>query len=241
MLRSTDEADSIAGDKLEGSIHEVEQTDIDADGHVTKQKEGTLTPTNPSEYIASTTLTRSCPMLPRRTSKVVVSARNSSQVKSTVEYTASDRNKAHDDRRRTPTLQDRAFVSPGRGGEHHPLEIDAQRRCLDLHDVVVLDLPGHEYRKLNTPPSKTVSSGTLAPSPPVQPHLVVRGTLSTDGKEPISSGSAVATYRADAAFDHEFRRPRRFPSWLRSCAPSRKSGPTPGKDCGVQKPLVLCG
>ena len=48
-IRSSVEVDEVPGDKLEGTLHEIETTTLSSDGSVVKQKiQGTLTVNNPS-------------------------------------------------------------------------------------------------------------------------------------------------------------------------------------------------
>ncbi len=210
VLRSTDEVDSIAGDKLEGSIHEVEQTDIDADGHVTKQKvTGTLTLTNPSEgdrvYDVDAVMSDSGST--DLDGHVVSVEELEPGQEHVVEYTVSDRNMLMMTERfdTNPARDKERSLSLAMGSENTiALEIDVRNvGGSDLHDVVVtrplpagMNVAEAEHASVDDG-ALTWDVGTLATG--ATSTLVVRGTLSTDGKAPISSGSAVATYRADAA------------------------------------------
>ncbi|MBV18962.1 MAG: hypothetical protein CMA56_03755 [Euryarchaeota archaeon] len=210
VLRSTDEVDSIAGDKLQGSIHEVEHTDIDADGHVTKQKvTGTLTLTNPSEgdRVYDVDAVMSDAASTNLEGHVVSVEELEPGQEHVVEYTVSDRNMLMMTERfdTNPARDKERSLSLAMGAENTiALEIDVRNvGASDLHDVVV-SRPLPAGMSVTEAEHASVEDGALSwdvgmLATGASSTLVVRGTLTTDGKEPISSGSAVATYRADAA------------------------------------------
>ena len=210
VLRSTDEVDNIAGDKLEGSIHEVEQTTVDADGHVTKQKvKGTLTLSNPSEgdRVYDVDAVMSDAGSTDLKGHVVSVEELEPGQEHVVKYTVSDRNMLMMAERfdTNPARDKERSLSLAMGAEN-TIAMEIELRNVggsDLHDVVVTR-PLPEGMNVSEAEHATVDDGTLTwevgmLATGASSTIVVRGTLSVDSKDPISSGSAVATYRADAA------------------------------------------
>jgi len=210
VLRSTDEVDSIAGDKLEGSIHEVETTNVDADGHVTKQKvAGTLMLSNPSkdDRVYDVDAVMSDAGSTNLKGHVISVEELEPGQEHVVEYTVSDRNMLMMSERfdTNPARDKERSLSLAMGAENTiALELELRNvGASDLHDVVVTR-PLPEGMTVSEAEHATVDDGTLTWDVGVlttgaSSTIMVRGTLSVDGKDPISSGSAVATYRADSA------------------------------------------
>ena len=210
VLRSTDEVDNIAGDKLEGSIHEVEDTTVDADGHVTKQKvTGTLTLSNPSkdDRVYDVDAVMSDSSSTNLKGNVVSVEELEPGQEHAVSYTVSDRNMLMMAERfdTNPARDKERSLSLAMGAENTiSLELEVRNvASTGLHDVVVTR-PLPDGMNVTEVEHATVEDGTLTwdvghLDVGASSTIVVRGTLVATGKDPVSSGAATATYRADAA------------------------------------------
>ncbi|DAC36084.1 MAG TPA: hypothetical protein D7H96_04335, partial [Candidatus Poseidoniales archaeon] len=210
VLRSSDEVDSIAGDKLEGSIREVETTDIDAEGHVTKQKvTGTLTLSNPSkdDRVYDVDAVMSDSGSTNLKGNVVSVEELEPGQEHVVDYTVSDRNMLMMTERfdTNPARDKERSLSLAMGAENTlSLELEVRNVASSaLYDVVVTR-PLPKGMNVTEVEHATVEDGTLSwdvghMEAGATSTIVVRGTLSVSGKKPVSSGSATATYRADSA------------------------------------------
>ena len=198
VLRSTDEVDSIAGDKLEGSIHEVETTKVDADGHVTKQKvTGTLVLSNPSkdDRVYDVDAVMSDAGSTNLKGHVISVEELEPGQEHAVEYTVSDRNMLMMSERfdTNPARDKERSLSLAMGAENTiALELELRNvGASDLHDVVVTR-PLPEGMTVSEAEHATVDDGTLTWDVGVlatgaSSTIMVRGTLSVDGKDPISA------------------------------------------------------
>ena len=91
-IRSSAEVDEVPGDKLEGTLHEVETATLASDGTVIKQKiQGTLTVNNPSAEIEFTTLTFCLTTQIQQTlAEIKSQLMNLKQVRTMSKYSVSD-------------------------------------------------------------------------------------------------------------------------------------------------------
>jgi uncharacterized repeat protein (TIGR01451 family) len=211
VLRSVDEVDSIAGDKLQGSIVEVETTTVDVDGHVVSQQvEGTLTLLNPSEsdrvYDVDAVMTNT-DGTSLEAAIVNVEELEPGQ-EHVVTYVVNDHSMlAMRERFDSNPARDKEASSSlalGDSGNAVRIEVDVQNlSAVPLHDVEVRrPLPAgmvvDEVEHATVEDGEVVwTVGSLGVG--VQQTMVVRGTISVEEAKPIACGSAVATYRADAA------------------------------------------
>jgi uncharacterized repeat protein (TIGR01451 family) len=211
VLRSVDEVDSIAGDKLRGSIVEVETTTVDPDGHVTSQKvEGTLTLLNPSE--TDRVYDVDAVMANTEGTSIGATVVNVEELEPGQDHVVTYVVKDH----HMLALRERFDSNPARDKEASSslamnadgntvcIEVDVQNlAAVTLHDVEVRrPLPAgmvvDEVEHATVNDGDVVwSIGTLDVG--AQQTMVVRGTITVEDSSPIASGSAVATYRADAA------------------------------------------
>jgi uncharacterized repeat protein (TIGR01451 family) len=211
VLRSVDEVDSIAGDKLQGSIVEVESTTVDVDGHVVSQKvEGTLTLLNPSEsdrvYDVDAVMTNT------DGTSIEAAIVNVEELEPgqehVVTYVVNDHSMlAMRERFDSNPARDKEASSSlalGPSGNAVCIEVDVQNlSAVPLHDVEVRrPLPAgmvvDEVEHATVEDGEVVwAVGSLGVG--VQQTMVVRGTITVEDAKPIACGSAVATYRADAA------------------------------------------
>ena len=210
VLRSTDEVDNIVGDKLEGSIHEVEHTTVDAEGHVTEQSvSGTLTLRNPSEgdRVYDVDAVMSDAGSTDLEGHVISVEELEPGQDHTVEYTVSDRSMLQMTERfdTNPARDKERSLSLAMGVENTiSLELEVRNvAATALHDVVVTR-PLPAGMNVTEAEHATVNDGTLTwevghLASGASSSVVVRGSLKADGKDAVSGGSAVATYRADAA------------------------------------------
>ena len=210
VLRSTDEVDNIVGDKLEGRIHEVEHTTVDAEGHVTEQSvSGTLTLSNPSEgdrvYDVDAVMA-DAGSTDLEGHVISVEELEPGQEHS-VEYTVSDRNMLQMTERfdTNPARNKERSLSLAMGADNTiSLEIEVRNvAATGLHDVVVTR-PLPAGMNVTEVEHATVNDGTLTwevghLEAGASSSVIVRGSLTVGSKDAVSSGSAVATYRADAA------------------------------------------
>ena len=209
-LRSTDEVDSIVGDKLEGSIHEVEHATVDAEGHVTEQSvTGTLTLTNPSEgdRVYDVDAVMSDAGSTNLESHVISVEELEPGQEHAVEYTVSDRNMLQMTERfdTNPARDKERSLSLAMGVDNTiSLELEVRNvAATGLHDVVVTR-PLPAGMNVTEAEHATVNDGTLTwevghLAAGASSSVVVRGSLKVEAKDAVSGGSAVATYRADAA------------------------------------------
>ncbi len=211
VLRSVDEVDSIAGDKLQGSIVEVETTTVDVDGHVVSQQvEGTLTLLNPSEsdrvYDVDAVMTNT-DGTSLEAAIVNVEELEPGQ-EHVVTYVVNDHSMLAMRERfdSNPARDKEASSSLALGDSRNAvrIEVDVQNlSAVPLHDVEVRrPLPAgmvvDEVEHATVEDGEVVwTVGSLGVG--VQQTMVVRGTISVEEAKPIACGSAVATYRADAA------------------------------------------
>ncbi|MDP6234049.1 MAG: hypothetical protein QF839_07735, partial [Candidatus Poseidoniaceae archaeon] len=210
VLRSTDEVDSIVGDKLEGSIHEVEHTTVDAEGHVTEQSvSGTLTLSNPSkgDRVYDVDAVMADAGSTDLEGHVISVEELEPGQEHSVEYTVSDRNMLQMTERfdTNPARDKERSLSLAMGADNTiSLEIEVRNvAATGLHDVVVTR-PLPAGMNVTEVEHATVNDGTLTwevghLAAGDSSSVVVRGSLTVDSKDAVSSGSAVATYRADAA------------------------------------------
>jgi hypothetical protein len=210
VLRSTDEVDNIVGDKLKGSIHEVEHTTVDAEGHVTEQSvSGTLTLSNPSKgdrvYDVDAVMA-DAGSTDLKGHLISVEELEPGQEHS-VNYTVSDRNMLQMTERfdTNPARDKERSLSLAMGADNTiSLELEVRNVAANsLHDVVV-NRPLPAGMNVTEVEHATVNDGTLTwevghLAAGASSSVIVRGTLTVESKDAVSSGSAVATYRADAA------------------------------------------
>ena len=209
-IRSRAEVEAVHGDKLEGTLHEVETTTLNADGNIIKQNvKGTLTVNNPSaddriydidvllDNIGATDLGGE---------HVSVDELEPSK-KHTESYKVSGK--------QMMTLRERLDTNPSRSQERSlsvaigedpgPLSLELEVENLsgvELHDVVVTR-PLADAMHFEMAPGAELDDGVITwtvgrlQAGETQ-TLALEGTISVDSTKAIKAGKAAATYKADA-------------------------------------------
>jgi hypothetical protein len=213
-IRSISEVEAVPGDKLEGTLHEVETTTLNADGAIIKQSvKGTLTVNNPSTD--------------DRIYDIDVLLDNIDATDIGGEHVSVDElepSKNHTmaykvNGKQMMTLRERLDTNPSRGQERSlsvaigedpgaiALELEVENLSgVDLHDVVVTrELP--EAMHFETAGGAELDEGQLIwtvgrlPAGESQ-RLTLQGTIAVSSTKTIKAGKATATYRADATLSN---------------------------------------
>ena len=213
-IRSISEVESVPGDKLEGTLHEVETTTLNADGAIIKQSvKGTLTVNNPSAD--------------DRIYDIDVLLDNIDATDIGGEHVSVDElepSKNHTmaykvNGKQMMTLRERLDTNPSRAQERSlsvaigedpgelALELEVENLSgVELHDVVVTrELP--ESMNFETAGGAELDEGTLTWNvgrlqAGESQRLMLQGTISVSSTKAIKAGKATATYRADATLSN---------------------------------------
>ena len=213
-IRSLSEVESVPGDKLEGTLHEVETTTLNADGAIIKQSvKGTLTVNNPSAD--------------DRIYDIDVLLDNIDATDIGGEHVSVDElepSKNHTmaykvNGKQMMTLRERLDTNPSRAQERSlsvaigedpgeiALEIEVENLSgVELHDVVVTrELP--EAMHFETAGGAELDEGTLTWNvgrlqAGESQRLMLQGTIAVSSTKAIKAGKATATYRADATLSN---------------------------------------
>ena len=213
-IRSRAEVESVHGDKLEGTLHEVETTTLNADGNIIKQSvKGTLTVNNPSaddriydidvllDNIESTDLGGD---------HVSVDELEPSK-NHTESYKVSGK--------QMMTLRERLDTNPARSQERSlsvaigedpgPLSLELEVENLsgaELHDVVV-SRPLASAMHFEMASGAELDDGKIVWTvgrlqPGEKQTLSLEGTIQVDSTKAIKAGKASATYKAEATLSN---------------------------------------
>ena len=209
-IRSLADVEAVLGDKLEGTLHEVESTTLNAEGVIIKQSvKGTLTVNNPSaddriydidvllDNIGATDI-----------GGEHVSVDELEPTKShTMAYKVSGK--------QMMTLRERLDTNPSRSQERSlsvaigedpgPLALELEVENLsgvELHDVVVTR-PLADEMHFEMVGGAEIEDGVITWTvgrlqPGEKQTLSMEGTINVTSSKAISGGKATATYRADA-------------------------------------------
>jgi ribosomal protein L12E/L44/L45/RPP1/RPP2 len=209
-IRSLAEVEAVLGDKLEGTLHEVETTTLNADGAIIKQSvKGTLTVNNPSAD--------------DRIYDIDVLLDNIESTDIGGEHVSVDElepSKNHTmaykvNGKQMMTLRERLDTNPSRDQERSlsvaigedpgaiSMELEVENLSgVDLHDVVVTR-PIPEEMHFETAGGADLDEGALTWTVGRLPAgnkqtLSLQGTISVASTKAIKAGKATASYRADA-------------------------------------------
>ena len=209
-IRSLSEVEAVLGDKLEGTLHEVETTTLNAEGAIIKQSvKGTLSVNNPSAD--------------DRIYDIDVLLDNIDATDIGGEHVSVDElepSKNHTmaykvNGKQMMTLRERLDTNPSRDQERSlsvaigedpgaiSMELEVENLAgVDLHDVVVTR-PIPEEMHFETAGGADLDEGTLTwtvgrLSAGQKQTLSLEGTISVSSTKAIKAGKATATYRADA-------------------------------------------
>ena len=209
-IRSRAEVEAVPGDKLEGTLHEVETTTLNADGNIIKQSvKGTLTVNNPSSD--------------DRIYDIDVLLDNIDSTDIGGEHVSVDElepSKNHTmaykvNGKQMMTLRERLDTNPARSQERSmsvaigedpgalALELEVENLAsVELHDVVVTRPLASEMHFEMTGGAElddgviTWTVGRLQAGE--KQTLALEGTIAVSSTKAIKAGKASATYRADA-------------------------------------------
>jgi len=209
-IRSLSEVEAVLGDKLEGTLHEVETTTLNAEGVIIKQSvKGTLTVNNPS--------------VDDRIYDIDVLLDNIDATDIGGDHVSVDElepSKNHTmaykvNGKQMMTLRERLDTNPSRDQERSlsvaigedpgaiSMELEVENLAgVDLHDVVVTR-PIPDEMHFETAGGADLDEGTLTwtvgrLSAGQKQKLSLEGTISVSSTKAINAGKATATYRADA-------------------------------------------
>ena len=209
-IRSRAEVEAVPGDKLEGTLHEVETTTLNADGNIIKQNvKGTLTVNNPSSD--------------DRIYDIDVLLDNIDSTDLGGEHVSVDElepSKNHTESykvsgKQMMTLRERLDTNPSRSQERSlsvaigedpgPLSLELEVENLsgvELHDVVVTR-PLASAMQFEMAAGAELDNGTITWTvgrlqAGEKQTLTLEGTISVDSTKAIKAGKASATYKADA-------------------------------------------
>ena len=213
-IRSRAEVEAVPGDKLEGTLHEVETTTLNADGNIIKQNvKGTLTVNNPSSD--------------DRIYDIDVLLDNIDSTDLGGEHVSVDElepSKNHTESykvsgKQMMTLRERLDTNPSRSQERSlsvaigedpgPLALELEVENLsgvELHDVVVT-------RPLASAMHFEMAAGAELEDGKItwtvgrlqageKQTLTLEGTISVESTKAIKAGKASATYKADATLSN---------------------------------------
>ena len=209
-IRSSAEVDEVPGDKLEGSLHEVETSTLNSEGEIIKQSvKGTLTINNPSAEDRIYDI------------DVILDNAESTDIggdQVSVDELEAGKNysmKYKVDGKRMLVLRERLDTNPARsqerslsvasGDEAGPLAMELEVEnisAVTLRDVSV-NRPLPDQIAFTHAGAASIDNGaivwevgTLAPGE--KQVLAIEGTITTSSTKPIDAGAATATYAADA-------------------------------------------
>ncbi len=209
-IRSRAEVEAVPGDKLEGTLHEVETTTLNADGNIIKQNvKGTLTVNNPSSD--------------DRIYDIDVLLDNIDSTDIGGEHVSVDElepSKNHTETykvngKQMMTLRERLDTNPSRSQERSlsvaigedpgPLSLELEVENLsgvELHDVTVsrpLASEMHFEMAGGAELDAGVITWTVGRLQPGETQSIsLEGTINVESTKAIKAGKASATYRADA-------------------------------------------
>ena len=209
-IRSRAEVEAVPGDKLEGTLHEVETTTLNADGNIIKQSvKGTLTVNNPSSD--------------DRIYDIDVLLDNIDSTDIGGEHVSVDElepSKNHTETykvngKQMMTLRERLDTNPSRSQERSlsvaigedpgPLSLELEVENLsgvELHDVVVsrpLASEMHFEMAGGAELDDGVITWTVGRLQAGETQTIsLEGTINVESTKAIKAGKATATYRADA-------------------------------------------
>ena len=209
-IRTASEVDAVDGDKLEGNLHEIETTTLNADGMIIKQTvKGTLTVSNPSsddriydidvmlDHIESTDMGGdhvSVDELEPSTNHTMAYKVNGKQM-----MTLRERLDTNPSRTQERSLSVAMNEDPG----DFALELEVENLCgVELHDVVVTR-PLAAEMNVETAGGATLEDGTITwtvgrLAAGQTQTLSLNGTISVASTDAIKGGVASATYKADS-------------------------------------------
>jgi hypothetical protein len=213
-IRSLAEIADVQGDKLEGTLHEVEQTTLNADGQIIKQNvKGTLTVNNPSSddrIYDIDVLLDGIDSTDMGGEHVSVDELEPSK-SHTVNYKVTGR--------QLMTLRERLDTNPSRSQERSlsvainedpcaiSLELEVENLSqVELHDVVVTR-PVPEAMTFDVAGGAEIDDGTITWNigrlhAGEKQVITLNGTITVDSTSSIKAGQAVASYRADATLSN---------------------------------------
>ena len=213
-IRSRAEVETVPGDKLEGTLHEIETTTLNADGQVIKQSvKGTLTVNNPSSE--------------DRIYDIDVMLDNIGATDIGGEHVSVDElepSKNHKmaykvNGKQMMTLRERLDTNPSRSQERSlsvamnedpgeiALEIEVENMSgVELHDVVVTR-PIPEAMHFAMTGGAEFDDGTITwnvgrLNAGEKQVISMEGTISVSSTKSIKAGQASATYRADSTLSN---------------------------------------
>ena len=209
-IRRSSEVDDVLGDKLEGALHEIETSTLNADGDIIKQDvKGVLTVRNPSESdriydidvmlnnTVNTSLAGDHVQVDELESRKEFSTKY--KVKNSRMLVMRERLDTNPDRDQERSL------SVSKGGEGGPLNMEIEVENVSgvsLTDVLVTrEMPSQ--MKMAPAGGAEIEGSELTwdigqLSAGETKTLSLSGTIHIDGIKPVSAGVAKATYKADA-------------------------------------------
>ncbi|MED5308213.1 MAG: hypothetical protein VYA95_02580, partial [Candidatus Thermoplasmatota archaeon] len=213
-IRSRDEVEKVPGDKLEGSLHEVETATLTSDGEIVKQSvKGTLTINNPSSddriYDIDVILdnAESTDIGGDHVSVDELEAGKNYSMKYKVEGMRLMALRERLDTNPARSQERSLSVSHGEEGGPIALEIEVENlSSVNLENVEVSRPIPSEITFENTGDA-TLEGSTLAwnvgtLSPGEKQVLAIEGRLVVTGTKTIKAGSASATYTADSTLSN---------------------------------------
>ena len=209
-IRKSSDVDDVPGDKLEGTLHETENSKLSADGEIIKQDvKGVLKVRNPSEsdriydidVMLNNTLNTDL-----AGDHVQVDELESRKEFSTKYKVKNSRMLVLRERLDTnPDREQERSLSVSKGGDGGPLmmEIEVENvSAVSLTDVMVTrEIPSQ--LNISATGGASIDDGTLSwdvghLAAGESSTLRLSGTIHVDGIKPINAGVAKATYKADA-------------------------------------------
>jgi len=209
-IRSRAEVEAVPGDKLEGTLHEVETTTLNADGNIIKQNvKGTLTVNNPS---ADDRIYDIDVLLDNIDSTDIGGEHVSvDELEPSKNHTMSYKVNG----KQMMTLRERLDTNPSRSQERSmsvaisedpgaiALELEVENLAtVDLHDVVVTR-PLASEMNFEMAGGAELDDGTITwtvgrLAAGEKQTIALEGTIDVSSTKAIKAGKATATYRADA-------------------------------------------
>tara|TARA_B100000683_G_scaffold193946_1_gene187013 strand:- start:14832 stop:17642 length:2811 start_codon:yes stop_codon:yes gene_type:complete len=209
-IRSRAEVEAVPGDKLEGTLHEVETTTLNADGNIIKQNvKGTLTVNNPS---ADDRIYDIDVLLDNIDSTDIGGEHVSvDELEPSKNHTMSYKVNG----KQMMTLRERLDTNPSRSQERSmsvaisedpgaiALELEVENLAtVDLHDVVVTR-PLASEMNFEMAGGAELDGGTITwtvgrLAAGEKQTIALEGTIAVSSTKAIKAGKATATYRADA-------------------------------------------
>ena len=209
-IRKSSDVDDVPGDKLEGTLHEIETSKLTSDGEIIKQDvKGVLKVKNPSEsdriYDIDVMLNNTM-NTDLAGDHVQVDELESRKEFSTKYKVKNSRMLILRERLDTnPDREQERSLSVSKGGDGGPLmmELEVENVCgVPLSDVMVTREIPSQLNMIATG-GATIEGSTLTwdvghLGAGESSTLSLSGTIHVDGIKPINAGSAKATYKADA-------------------------------------------